>query len=89
MAIFNQQVTAPAGYPGDPQVVVPFEPRRITLVLFDTGAGKTLEFSFDGSTDSVKLSTDSGFTRYECTQRARRIFVKGASAAVAQVIAEG
>lgn len=90
MAIFQTTIASPAAYTAAdaPNVVIPFEPRRIKIVLFDTGAGKTVEVSFDGVNDHAALSFDNDFLVCDLHQNVRNIWVKGSSAAVAQIIAE-
>lgn len=50
MAIYSVAVTAPAAFPAAnaPSVIIPFEPKSITVINEDSGAANSIEVSFDG-----------------------------------------
>lgn len=90
MTIQRKSVAAPGAYPAfaSPNITFDFEPKKITFVLYDTGAGKTAEISLDGSSDHVTLSTDNNIKQYECVQRVTKAWVKGTGAPNVVAVAE-
>lgn len=79
MAIYSDsQTISSASYPAEsaPSVVIPFEPKKVTFLLDDTGAGKELMVSLDGVSDHIHLHADHAITMYTTEQRVKRFWVK-------------
>ncbi len=53
-------VSAVAAYPGDPQIIIPFEPRKIQLMFEGTSDGAFI--SFEGTADDIRLTPGIGVT---------------------------
>ena len=88
MAIQNVSLAVPAGYPTDPNVALTFQPKKVTFMLDDATAGRTVSISLNGVTDHIKLSVDSKMLQYVCEQRHTSFWVKGTGAAALVAIAE-
>jgi hypothetical protein len=57
MATYNATVALSATtYPTTAQVVIPFEPKTITIVNTSTTAANVVTPSFDGTTDALPLT---------------------------------
>lgn len=71
-------------YPADAQIVIPFEPRRITLLQEDASTDSFA--SLDGETDDLHLVPGAPLT---VEQRVREVWLmKGTTGGNVQVIAE-
>lgn len=88
MAIQNFSFASPAAYPVSPNVVLAFQPKKVTFFLDDSGAGKSLTISLDGVTDHIHLHADHSILQYVCEQRHTQFWVKGTSSAGLLAIAE-
>lgn len=88
MAIQSFSFASPAAYPTDPNIVVTFQPKKVTFFLDDAGAARSLTISLDGVNDHIHLHSDHNILQYECVQRHSRFWVKGTSSAGLFAIAE-
>lgn len=93
MAIHRQNInlSGAAAFPPDPQVVVPFEPKRITVI--NQVAAEYIEFSFDGVNVHGRLTSAATASGSEIVliQRARQLWLRaetGGATSPVEVIAE-
>lgn len=87
MSVYQQSVSvSDAAFPGTPQVIVPFEPRTIT-VINESAAAKAF-VSMDGVNDQGHLI---GSAVIEYGQRVTKVWLRrdGGASPLIQVIAEG
>lgn len=91
MSIHYQSANAfgVAAYPGSPQIVIPFQPVKITIRNEDGTAADDIFFSLDGVTDHGHLP---GGTAIEIIQRVQKIWLRrglaGADPTTVSVTAE-
>lgn len=90
MSIFSKTITPGAAYPAvaAPDVEIPWQPKRVTIINNDPAIANKVLFSYDGAGDDGQLTpTINGV--YESRQAVQKIwFKKAAGAPTVTVIAE-
>jgi hypothetical protein len=85
-------VAATASYPTTAQVIIPFEPKRITVVVEESDAGEGAHVSFDGANDAGVLIQGMPSQGLVFDQRVTKVWLKrfaaGAGTITVRVMAE-